>query len=159
MHLMGQGRFRQLTTRLGQPAARKFSDELYRACGCRLAWQMHRHVYVVYRDRGRSVSPTTYADIPRPDFSRFNEVVESVRWADARRGSDFIKMAEVFDRQDKARSEQETAAFVDEFIGDFHRDMRDVAAIATTGRPARQTFDMGAVTGPKRKKEAALVAA
>lgn len=159
MHLMGQGRFRQLTTRLGQPAARKFSDELYRACGCRLAWQMHRQVYVIYRDRGRSVSPTTYSDLPRIDFSRFNEVVESVRWADARRESDFVKLAEIFDRRDKARSEQETAEFVDEFIGDFHKDMMRVAQIVTDGRHRNdRIFDMAAVTGPKRKKEAALVA-
>lgn len=158
MHLMGQGRFRQLTTRLSQPAARKFSDQLHRMCGCRLAWQMHRQVYVVFRDRGRSVSPSTYADVPRIDFSRLNEVVESVRWADARRGSNFAVMAEIFDRQDKLRSEQETEAFVDEFIGDFHRDMQRVAEIATDGRHRNDKFFDMAATGPKGKKEAVLTA-
>ncbi len=149
MHLMGQGRFRHLTTRLGQPAARKFSDELYRACGCRLAWQMLRQVYVVYRDRGRSVSPQTYTDLPRADMSRFNEVVESVRWADARRNCDFEAMAEVFDRRDKDRSEQETAAFVDEFLGDFHKDMQRVAQIATSRGAHMKYFDMAGNRGTK----------
>lgn len=133
MHIMGRGRFKYLTMELRNPRATRFSQLLFRACGCVLVWHKRRLVYVVCRKRGHYVAPQTYCDVKDPLISNVPIVAQAVRFADARLHGDVEKMMEIYDREWKYKSKEETRAFVRDFFPDYMHALNRADEIVRTG--------------------------
>lgn len=133
MHVLGRGRFKHLTADLRYPRAIRFSQLLFRACGCVLVWHKRRHVFVVCRKRGQYVAPQTYCDVKNPLVSNIPIIAQGVRFADARIHGDMDRMMKIYDQEWRNQSKEETRAFVRDFFPDYLSTLNRVDEIMRTG--------------------------
>jgi hypothetical protein len=141
MSMFGRGVLRHLTLDLPDPQARTFSDTLFRACGCRLAWHHLRGTYTVYRDQGPHHYPQTYLDIRWPSSSLIPLIVDAVRLGDARRTSNYDAMLDVYNRRWAEESDKETRDFIADFMPDVTKELERIRQVIDYGRLQTKYFD------------------
>ena len=146
MRHWGRGRYQHLSIELRHPQARTFSDDLFRVCGCRLAFQKMRGVHVVYRDRG-SRPPKTYLDVGGKcplQVSWVPFVARAVRWADARENKNWGAMWDEINSRMKTDEDKDLHNFVDDRLPDFFRDLSRLRTMLSGGRVDTPFIDLGA---------------
>lgn len=146
--IWGRGRFRHLTDKLRDPRALRFSKALQGACGCQLAYHRGRDAYVAFRDRGGFTYPQIYCDVGKkgipPHLSMLREVIEAIRWANARQAADIDRMFSIMQRRMEAASTEDTCRFIDEWLPDYYRDLKRTYEVLTDGRVSTKYFDLTA---------------
>ena len=153
MRIWGRGRFAHLTRELRSPQARSFSNRLDRACGCRLAWHRKRYVYVVYRPTRLAgwKQPITYLDVGNDmcplQFSYIPYISRAVRFADARRHGNWMRVLEDLNVLDRAASDERDRNFVDDRLPEYTRDLMRLRDMLRDGRFSKPVFiDLGKST-------------